>query len=121
MAQNEHDMEALRPEFISRIKAELEELAEQSSGTEADRAPVALDQQSVGRLSRMDAMAAQEIAQASERRRAARKVALQAALGRFEEDEYGYCVDCGEPIALGRLKADPAVTLCIQCAQMGER
>lgn len=48
-------------------KAELTELTAISEG---DRATVALDQQSVGRLSRMDAMQRQAMAQANDRQRA---------------------------------------------------
>ena len=115
--ENQH----LRNELIPRIRSELEELSNLSILTESDRAPVQLDQQSVGRLSRIDAMQGQALAQASDLRRRARVNALEAALRRFENDEFGFCVDCGEPIALARLRVDPATTLCIACAQSAER
>ena len=111
----------LRNELIPRIRSELEELSILSILTESDRAPVQLDQQSVGRLSRIDAMQGQALAQASDLRRRARVNALEAALRRFEDEEFGFCVDCGEPIALARLRVDPATTLCIACAQSAER
>ncbi|GAB5427241.1 MAG: TraR/DksA C4-type zinc finger protein [Devosia indica] len=103
--------------FEALIRDELAELQRLAEGTEADRAPVQLDQQSVGRLSRMDAMQGQALAQASGLRRQARKVALEMALRRLETEEFGDCLDCGEPIALKRLEIDPAATLCISCAQ----
>jgi len=105
--------------FETVIRDELAELQRLTEGTEADRAPVQLDQQSVGRLSRMDAMHGQALAQASGQRRQARKVALEMALRRLETSEFGDCLDCGEPIALKRLQVDPAATLCISCAQRG--
>ncbi len=46
----------LRDRYRPRILAEAEVLRAASGGTTADRKPVELDQQSVGRLSRMDAM-----------------------------------------------------------------
>ncbi|GLQ56417.1 TraR/DksA family transcriptional regulator [Devosia nitrariae] len=107
--------------FARVIAAELEELDRLSRDTVSDRAPVALDWQSVGRLSRMDAMRGQALAQASDQRRGARCVALQMALRRIEEGEFGYCQDCGDPIALRRLEIDPAATLCIGCAQRSGR
>jgi len=38
------------------------------------------------------------MAQAQQRRRDALKQALQAALRRLAEDEFGYCMECGEEI-----------------------
>lgn len=110
-----------RDELIPRIRLELEELVKLSSSTESDRAPVQLDQQSVGRLSRMDAFQGQALAQASNFRRKARAIALDAALSRFEEGGFGYCADCGEPITFARLQMDPATRLCIACAHSAER
>ena len=103
--------------FEALIRDELAELQRLTEGTEADRAPVQLDQQSVGRLSRMDALQGHALAQASGQRRQASKVALEMALRRLETGEFGECLDCGEPIALKRLEIDPAATLCISCAQ----
>ena len=111
----------LRDDLIPRIRLELEELSALSSSTAGDRAPVQLDQQSVGRLSRVDAMQGQALAQASDLRRKARAIALEAALSRFESEDFGYCADCGEPIAIARLRVDPATRLCIACAHSAER
>ncbi len=47
--------------YRARIDAEIEELRALSSGSKDARAPVELDQQSVGRLSRMDAMQQQSM------------------------------------------------------------
>lgn len=81
------------------------------------RNPVELDQQSVGRLSRMDAMQQQEMAQAEARRRISDLARIEMALIRMAEDEYGWCVECGEPVAYRRLEIDPAAHLCISCAR----
>jgi DnaK suppressor protein len=90
--------------------------AEDDMGTE-DRSTVHLDQQSVGRLSRMDAMQRQQMAQANERRRRGERVRIEAALNRIEDGEYGACADCGEDIAPARLAADPATPRCLPCAR----
>jgi DnaK suppressor protein len=86
------------------------------AASEAGRAPVELDQTSVGRLSRMDAMQGREMALAAERRRAAELAKIDAALRRLEIGEYGFCVKCGEPIGEKRLALDPAAATCIKCA-----
>jgi len=118
MPDNETDLEA---RFRARVDAELAELLAMSRSSAGERAPVELDQQSVGRLSRMDAMRVQAMAQAGERRRQARIVGLRAALSRMDEGEFGFCESCGEPIPEGRLEVDPTARLCVACARLGER
>ncbi len=81
------------------------------------RDTVELDQQSVGRLSRMDAMQQQEMAQAEARRRTSDLARIDIALNRMVEGEYGWCAECGESIAFRRLEIDPAAVLCIGCAR----
>jgi DnaK suppressor protein len=100
------------------LRAELEGIEE--SGAEAS-AVVELDQTKVGRLSRMDAMQAQAMAQASQQRRAQMLRRIDAALRRIEEDEYGDCRACDEPINPKRLEFDPTADLCIACASKAER
>lgn len=105
----------------SRLIAMREALVEESAASALARAPVTLDQQSVGRLSRMDAMAGQNMAAAAERARQARIVKIDAALRRLDDGDYGHCMDCDEPIAPKRLEADPTASLCIACQGARER
>ncbi len=104
-------------DFTARLhsmKAELE--AVQASSKEAS-AVVQLDQQSVGRLSRMDALQAQAMAQETERRRALDLRKIDAALTRIEDGEFGYCAVCGDAIEPGRLDLDPAAATCVAHAK----
>ena len=98
------------------IRSEMDQLKHLSETAKDSRAPVALDQQSVGRLSRMDAMQQQSMELATEERRQQRLAALAAALRRVKSGDYGFCLKCDDKIAAGRLAVDPAVTLCIDCA-----
>jgi DnaK suppressor protein len=98
------------------IEREIDALKQLSETTKPSRAPVMLDQQSVGRLSRMDALQQQSMELATEERRQQRLLALTAALRRIEAGDYGFCLKCDGDIASGRLAVDPAVTLCIDCA-----
>lgn len=107
------DEEGLR----AAIAAELAELEGLSASAADARGVVELDQQAQGRLSRMDALQSQAMAQASEQRRVKRRLSLRAALDRMAEDEYGYCVGCGDPIAPGRLSIDPATPACVACTR----
>ncbi|QDC11597.1 TraR/DksA family transcriptional regulator [Oceanicola sp. D3] len=103
--------------FRRRLQARLQELSDGEVLGQEGRKIVELDQQSVGRLSRMDALQSQAMAQAASRMRSAEKQRINAALARMEEGEFGYCVDCGEEIASARLEHDPAAALCITCAR----
>ncbi|MGH6761603.1 MAG: TraR/DksA family transcriptional regulator [Phyllobacterium sp.] len=102
--------------FEQRIRQELAETVQLIDESKEYRAPVELDQQSVGRLSRMDAMQQQAMAQNLTRRRQQRKVALERALSRIRDQEFGYCVECSEPIAVRRLGIDPTFQTCVRCA-----
>lgn len=78
--------------------------------------PVELDQTRVGRLSRMDAMQMQAMALASHERREDHLNRVKEALERIEDNEYGDCLDCGQAIPIARLEIDPAIALCVHCA-----
>lgn len=75
-----------------------------------------MQQDSVGRLSRMDAMQQQAMAQAEERRRKVERSRIKSALERIDEGEWSWCVTCGEAIAEGRLRNDPSVATGVGCA-----
>ena len=96
------------------IRSELEQLNSDSKNA-ADT--VALDQSKVGRLSRMDAMQAQQMAQETARRRQLQLQKIDSALRRIDAGDYGLCYKCDEPIEEARLKFDPASTRCIKCVE----
>ena len=107
------DLTQLRTMLIN----ERQELENTSQISNESRRPIALDQQRLGRLSRMDAMQSQAMAQASERRRQIRLKQIDLALKRMKDDGYGFCEKCGEEISPNRLKLDPAIAICIACAR----
>ncbi|NOZ65533.1 MAG: TraR/DksA family transcriptional regulator [Alphaproteobacteria bacterium] len=77
---------------------------------------VELDQSKLGRLSRMDALQKQAMSQEVNRRRQIELTRINAALLRIEEDEFGYCITCGEEIELQRLALNPSLPQCGKCA-----
>lgn len=106
--------------FRQRLELLRDELAQPDEVSDEAARSVQLDQQSVGRLSRMDAMQGQAMALAGRRRREIGLRRVLAALRRIEHGEYGDCTDCGEPIDSRRLEVDPAIALCLQCAARNE-
>ncbi len=95
----------------------LADLDRQDARGQEGQRTVTLDQQSVGRLSRMDAMQQQAMARATQNRRDQQKQRIHAALARIDEGEFGYCQTCGEEIPRARLDLDPTVPTCVACAQ----
>lgn len=102
--------------FTARLQEELKELDLDDARGEEGQKVVELDQQAVGRLSRMDALQNQAMAKATGARRAALRQRILMALARIDEDEFGYCEDCGDEIAIGRLELDPSAPKCVSCA-----
>lgn len=104
--------------FRERLEQTLDELLRLRESGADDRASVALDQQSVGRLSRIDAMQNQQIALAADRQRQVQIDRIRRALSNLDHDCFGVCVKCGEDISDGRLEVDPSAHLCIGCASL---
>jgi DnaK suppressor protein len=100
----------------SRLESLRAMLLEQDSDSADARGAVELDQQSIGRLSRMDAIQQQAMAEAEARRRRSDLARIDAAFARIADGEYGWCAKCGEPIGRGRLAVDPMADHCIGCA-----
>lgn len=111
----------LPPEEIAAIATRLRlrrtEIVAMGDTTRGSRAPVVLDQASVGRLSRMDAIQGQQLALEAERRRQREISRIDTALARIAAGEFGWCVNCGEPIGAARLAVDPTMPSCVVCAR----
>ena len=104
------------PALKAKLIAERKDLLHDAEVTADERAPVILDQTSVGRLSRMDALQNQAIQLEAERRREVELTRIDAALQRIADGTYGTCVSCGEAVEPKRLETDPSTPLCIDCA-----
>ncbi len=99
------DLEALGPALVVELQA-----AKNSA------APVDLETP-IGRLSRMDAMQAQNMASANQRNIEMRMRLVRQALSAVEDGTYGECRSCEEPIPFKRLKARPEAPFCVRCAR----
>ncbi|GGI78011.1 TraR/DksA C4-type zinc finger protein [Shewanella gelidii] len=97
-------------EGLKRLAAEG---SDQLASLHEHSAPVTLDQQSVGRVSRIDAIQQQQMAQANEVHLLEQLKRIKKILA--EPDEYGFCEACGEGIGFPRLEIHPTAAFCITC------
>lgn len=107
------DLVAMRAKLTERKR----ELLSLDQISENSRQAPELDQTSVGRVSRIDAIQAQQMALANKRNRQRELAQIEAALTRLDDGDFGYCVTCDEPINPKRLGLNPAVPTCMSCAK----
>ena len=107
--------------FMLRLKKMRVNIKRISEVSEVSRQPVELDQTSVGRLSRMDALQSQAMQLETERRRILEIKRIDSALQRINDEEFGFCSSCGYEIEIKRLENDPTTPICIDCAQSSEK
>lgn len=105
--------------YQERINAELRRLEQSLNQAKVTTQTVELDQSSVGRLTRMDALQQQAMARGMLDRILLRKKALAAALARIDAARFGQCCQCDGDIDFQRLDNDPATVFCYDC--MAER
>lgn len=90
-------------------------LVEEPPGAIGDNSPFADE------MDEIQASETREISFATRELLVGRVNRLSAALERLRDGEYGTCVECGEPIALARLRALPEVETCVRCQDRIER
>ena len=100
-----------------RLAARRAEIESHSAMSVEARKPVELDQVAVGRLSRMDAMQQQAMAEAGERARKRDLVRIEMAERLIASGDYGSCEECGDEIPDRRLEIDPMAVRCVRCAE----
>ena len=107
--------ETQREELAADVRALLSTLTESLELSADGAATVELDQQSVGRLSRMDEMQRQAMAKSGRRSVELRLQQTRAAVAALDRGDYGACRACEEPIGYARLKARPETPFCLEC------
>ena len=95
-------------EEISSLEGKISSLSEAAKPVSPDNA--------IGRLTRLEAMGSQGISEANLRAAKGRLSLLEGALTRINRPDFGLCMECEEPIAIGRLMLMPESTRCIHCA-----
>ena len=107
-------------ELTRSLQARRRQLESSLNAVEPSTRPVELDQQAIGRVSRIDAIAQQQMDSARKQLVEEDLRAVIVAQSRIESGDYGYCIDCDEPIAYQRLVVTPETLLCLACASKRE-
>lgn len=106
--------------FKQLLEAQRDELVTSQQSAQESTEPVQLDQSSVGRVSRVDALQSQSMAVETTRLRQQQLRKISTALALIESGDYGYCNICNEDIDPRRLEIDPAASQCVTCASKQE-
>jgi DnaK suppressor protein len=88
--------------LLASLRAQLDTLAGPGATTPDDQAPVFYDQFVALQVNRLDFHQLNLVGD---------------ALDRMDREEYGVCVNCGDPISDRRLKAIPWALHCIACQE----
>jgi len=99
----------------SKIESDIHELQKQIDTLHEKAKPIAPDC-SLGRLTRMEAMAEQEVSQKILDESKLRLTRLQNALSRIDKPMFGICIECEEEIGIERMKIRPESVRCVACA-----
>lgn len=104
-------------EFRERLEDELALVRDTLAQAALSAGTVTLDQASVGRLSRVDALQQQAVAQDGRQRLALRVRRIEAALDRVRANTFGDCCQCRNEIEAERLRLDATSVFCADCQE----
>lgn len=108
--------EAEKKDFKKKINEEIKKMEERIAQIETMTQPIA-PENSIGRISRMDAINNKSVSEAA-LRSAKRKLAkLKNALTNVDMPNFGKCSNCKRPIPPARLMLMPESTKCVNCAR----
>lgn len=105
---NEADIKKKIQEEITKTEQLVADYKEQSK-------PVSLDN-SIGRISRMDAINNKSITESALRQAESKLSKLYQALDNINKPDFGKCIKCKQPIPLGRILLMPQSNKCVNCA-----
>ncbi len=108
-------------QLSARLQSQRDSLQQQLAEAGDQARPVTLDQQSIGRVSRVDAIQQQQVAVAGREQLTLTLRQVMSALARVQSGDYGYCSRCDEPIGFQRLNAQPQAPLCLRCQSASEQ
>lgn len=106
-----NEKEALRQSISEKIisyREQIKDLQELTKPIEPDCA--------IGRVSRMDAINNKAINDNALAKKSRQLDGLENALENIDDPDFGKCINCGEPIPMGRILLVPESRICVNCA-----
>ena len=104
-----------RAELKIKIAKTIESTKEKIEKLERDTQPIS-PENSIGRVSRMDAINNKSVAEAGLRSAKRKLNQLEKAYVKVDNPEFGNCAVCKNPIPTARLMYMPESTRCVRCA-----
>ena len=104
-----------RDELREKIKIDLEKINENIEELKEQCKPIS-PENSLGRITRMDAINNKSVSEAALRQAKMKKSRLEVALNKIEIPEFGICSMCKNPINVKRLMYMPESNRCVRCA-----
>lgn len=109
----------LTAEQLTQIRDELQRTLarlERNMKVHGNGRPPELDQSAMGRLSRIEALQNQGLAQNLQERERVQLAQVMDALKRLEDGCYGICTQCRGPVGFERLMVFPEARHCSRCS-----
>jgi len=104
-------------QILDKLTSEKEQLSRKIAELKELTKPIAPDD-SIGRVSRMDAINNRSINEAALRAAERKLNEINLSLEKIDDPSFGQCRNCGEQIPLGRLMVMPGSSNCVRCAGM---
>lgn len=108
---NKKNKNLLKSKIIKLIEKSENDILDMEKNTQ----PVT-PENSLGRISRMDAINNQSVMEAALRNKRKKLTKLKTALYHIDDDNFGDCVNCGHEIQAARLMFMPESDKCVRCA-----
>ena len=105
-----------REKLENHIREKIEILKKDIISFKVLTAPIPPDN-SIGRLTRMEAISSKSINEATLRNTQYTLSKLERALRMIDAPDFGLCGQCEEPILFARLMILPETDLCVECAE----
>jgi DnaK suppressor protein len=102
--------------LADKIREQLTQLQEDIAMLEEDTKPIS-PENSLGRISRMDAINNKSVAEETLRQSKSKRIRLNEALDNISQADFGRCQQCKEAIPFDRLIFMPESRRCMKCAR----
>ena len=109
---DETQKKAIQGKLLTEINSTQKKIAEYSELCK----PIA-PENSIGRISRMDAINNKSVVQAALREAKNKIQQLKVMQSKITDEDFGTCIKCKQLIPLGRLMIRPHSKFCVNCAQ----